>query len=157
MSEIQMIDTMFLRGLRAMVRRIQDRTCRAAHRTMAHAMSHSCRQNTRVSNIPERVMSPSIEKKLVIAISSRALFDLDESHQVFEKEGVDAYCRYQIEHEEDVLAPGIAFPLVKKLLALNGAEACEAKVVCVLQHPLRIRASSRKTLASRYDMSLCNP
>jgi 5'-nucleotidase len=132
MSKIQMIDTVFLRGLRSMMRRIQGRTCRAAYRAMAHAMSHSCRQNTWVSNIPERVMSPSIENKLVIAISSRALFDLDESHQVFEKEGVDAYCRYQIEHEEDVLAPGIAFPLVKKLLALNGVEAGEAKVEVIL-------------------------
>jgi len=57
--------------------------------------------------------------KLVVAISSRALFDLDASHQVFETQGIDAYCRYQIEREEEVLEPGVAFPLVKKLLALN--------------------------------------
>jgi len=57
--------------------------------------------------------------RLVVAISSRALFDLGASHRVFETEGVEAYCRYQIEHEEDVLEPGVAFPMVKKLLALN--------------------------------------
>lgn len=59
------------------------------------------------------------ENKLVIAISSRALFDLDESHRVFENSGKEAYCRYQIEHEEEILAPGVAFPLVSKLLAIN--------------------------------------
>jgi 5'-nucleotidase len=77
-------------------------------------------------------MSPSYSDKLVIAISSRALFDLDESHRVFVEEGVDAYCRYQIAHEEDVLAPGIAFPLVKKLLALNEAGTGPARVEVIL-------------------------
>ena len=57
--------------------------------------------------------------KLVIAISSRALFDLDESHHVYESEGLGAYARYQIEHEDEPLAPGEAFPLVKKLLRIN--------------------------------------
>ncbi len=58
-------------------------------------------------------------KKLVVAISSRALFDLAESHQVFETEGVDAYHEYQVANEDKPLAPGIAFNMVKKLLALN--------------------------------------
>ena len=57
--------------------------------------------------------------KLVVSIASRALFNLDEGHQVYENEGVDAYCQYQIKHENDPLEPGIAFALVKKLLALN--------------------------------------
>lgn len=56
---------------------------------------------------------------LVVAISSRALFDLDASHRVFQEQGVDAYCKYQIEHEDEVLNPGVAFPLVQKLLGLN--------------------------------------
>ncbi len=64
-------------------------------------------------------MAFNFADKLVVAISSRALFDLDASHAIFEQDGVEAYCRYQIEHEEDVLQPGIAFPLVRKLLALN--------------------------------------
>lgn len=58
-------------------------------------------------------------EKLVVAISSRALFDLGDSHALFEREGLDSYARYQMAHEDDLLAPGIAFPLVQKLLRLN--------------------------------------
>jgi 5'-nucleotidase len=74
-----------------------------------------------------------IVEKLVVAISSRALFDLEAGHSVFEKEGVDAYCRYQIEHENEVLEPGVAFPLVKKLLRLNrvGSERARVEVVLI--------------------------
>ncbi len=57
--------------------------------------------------------------KLVIAISSRALFNLDESHQVYMNEGLSAYSKYQIEHEDDLLEPGDAFQMVKKLLRIN--------------------------------------
>jgi 5'-nucleotidase len=64
-------------------------------------------------------MPPQLEDKLVIAISSRALFNLDDSHQVYEKEGLQAYSEYQIEREEEPLEPGEAFPLVHKLLRLN--------------------------------------
>lgn len=59
------------------------------------------------------------KRKLVVAISSRALFDLEDSHRMFEEEGIEAYCRYQIEHENEPLKAGAAFPLVKKLLDLN--------------------------------------
>ncbi|MFA7554404.1 MAG: 5'-nucleotidase [Spongiibacteraceae bacterium] len=64
-------------------------------------------------------MSAGFGNKLVIALSSRALFNLDDSHQVFEKEGLEAYARYQIEREDEVLAPGEAFPIVQKLLRIN--------------------------------------
>ncbi len=56
---------------------------------------------------------------LVIAISSRALFDLAESHAIYEKQGLAAYQRYQIKHEDEPLLPGVAFHLVEKLLNLN--------------------------------------
>lgn len=59
------------------------------------------------------------EVKLVVAISSRALFDLDESHQVFEAKGEEEYSRYQISLESVPLLPGVAFSMVRKLLALN--------------------------------------
>lgn len=99
---------------------------------VAHVMSHSL--HTMVSSVFSWIsaMSSASPDKLVIAISSRALFDLDASHQVFVEEGVDAYCRYQIEHEEDVLEPGIAFPLVQKLLALNDADSGAARVEVIL-------------------------
>jgi len=56
---------------------------------------------------------------LVIAISSRALFNLEDSHRVFEEEGLDAYQEYQISKEDQPLEPGDAFLLVQKLLGLN--------------------------------------
>jgi 5'-nucleotidase len=59
------------------------------------------------------------DKSLVVAISSRALFNLDESHAVFESQGLKAYAEYQVNRENDFLKPGEAFQLVKKLLALN--------------------------------------
>lgn len=67
-------------------------------------------------------MSIDFNGKLVVAISSRALFDLDESHQVYEAEGVEKYRLYQIQHENEILQPGVAFNLVKKLLNLNKKE-----------------------------------
>jgi len=59
------------------------------------------------------------DEVLVIGISSRALFDLNESHALFEAQGLEAYAEYQVEREEAFLKPGVAFPLAKKLLALN--------------------------------------
>ena len=76
-------------------------------------------------------MPVSFDDCLVVAISSRALFNLEESHRVFEEQGVDAYCRYQIEHENEVLEPGVAFPLAKKLLALNSDGRAWAEVVLI--------------------------
>ena len=61
-------------------------------------------------------MSSILTEKLVVAISSRALFNLDESHGIYERDGVNAYTQHQITHEDEPLEPGVAFPLVKKLL-----------------------------------------
>jgi 5'-nucleotidase len=72
------------------------------------------------------------QHKMVVAISSRALFDLAESHTLFETQGVDAYCRYQIERENEILKPGAAFPLVKKLLALNELGTARERVEVIL-------------------------
>lgn len=75
---------------------------------------------------------PNAKDPLIVAISSRALFDLEESHRVFEEAGVDEYCRYQIERENELLSPGVAFPLVKKLLALNSLLEGQRRVEVVL-------------------------
>ncbi|MFV2090351.1 MAG: 5'-nucleotidase, partial [Pseudomonadales bacterium] len=56
---------------------------------------------------------------LTIAISSRALFDLDESNRVYDEEGLEAYRRYQIAHEDRVLERGEAFNFVQKFLNIN--------------------------------------
>ncbi|WP_031433284.1 5'-nucleotidase [Methylomarinum vadi] len=71
-------------------------------------------------------------QKLVVAISSRALFDLDESHRIFEQQGKEAFCKYQIEHENEILKPGFAFNLVKKFLHINQLTAAEPLVELVL-------------------------
>ena len=64
-------------------------------------------------------MNPQTPPPLVVAITARALFHLEDSHGLFEAEGVEAYADHQREREDDMLEPGIAFPLVRKLLALN--------------------------------------
>ena len=69
---------------------------------------------------------------LVIGISSRALFDLRESHEVFESQGLAAYSNYQVAREDAFLEPGVAFPLVRKLLALNEDAADHPRVEVIL-------------------------
>ena len=70
--------------------------------------------------------------KLVIGIASRALFDLAESHEVFEQQGVEAYCQYQITNEDQPLTPGVAFSLTRKLLALNQDDRNHPRVEVIL-------------------------
>jgi 5'-nucleotidase len=77
-------------------------------------------------------LSNVLAEKLVIAVSSRALFNLDESHAIFENAGVDAYCQHQIDHEDVPLKPGVAFNLVKKLLALNAVDPAHPRVEVIL-------------------------
>lgn len=64
-------------------------------------------------------MPYDLTSPLVIGISSRALFNLEEENAVFEQHGLKAYADYQRRHENDVLLPGPAFPLVKAFLNLN--------------------------------------
>ena len=77
-------------------------------------------------------MQYQLEDKLVVAISSRALFDLEESHEVFIEQGIEAYCLYQRERENEILEPGVAFSLVRKLLALNDEKSASQLVEVVL-------------------------
>ena len=64
-------------------------------------------------------MAYDLNEPLVIGISSRALFDLENENRIFEKQGVEAYEAYQLEHEKDVLPMGPAFQLVRSFLRLN--------------------------------------
>jgi len=56
---------------------------------------------------------------LVVGVSSRALFDLEEENAIFEKEGIEGYRTYQLKNENQPLKIGSAFYLVKSLLELN--------------------------------------
>jgi len=73
-----------------------------------------------------------LAEKLVVAISSRALFNLDDSHQIFIEQGIEAYSKHQIMHEDEALNPGAAYHLVKKLLALNNADPENPRVEIIL-------------------------
>lgn len=64
-------------------------------------------------------MSYPIDRKLVVAVSSRAVFDLEEANAVYERDGVEAYQRYQRERVDLPLGKGVAFPFVRRLLRLN--------------------------------------
>lgn len=69
---------------------------------------------------------------LTLAISSRTLFDLDDAHQIYLNQGIEAYRSYQLEHEDEPLEPGVAFPLVQKLLNIKHPENDEPQVEVVL-------------------------
>ncbi|HZV38044.1 MAG TPA: 5'-nucleotidase [Pseudoxanthomonas sp.] len=77
-------------------------------------------------------MADNTPRLLTVAVTSRALFDLEESHALFERDGVDAFSDYQRNREDDVLSPGVAFPVVRKLLALNAGAPADAPRVEVI-------------------------
>ena len=64
-------------------------------------------------------MPYDLSNYLVIGISSRALFDLNRENEIYETQGLEAYCRYQLEHENDVLEPGTGFALIEAMLRIN--------------------------------------
>ena len=71
-------------------------------------------------------------KKLIVAISSRALFNLDDSHAVYTGQGLAAYSQYQIDREEEPLETGEAYSLVRKLLNINEHLGGEKRVEIIL-------------------------
>jgi 5'-nucleotidase len=74
-------------------------------------------------------MGASLEGQLVVAISSRALFDLEEENRVFEQTDDRAYMQLQLDRLEQPAKPGVALSLVKKLLAFNDADNQRVEVV----------------------------
>ncbi|HEX7439592.1 MAG TPA: 5'-nucleotidase, partial [Caldimonas sp.] len=74
-------------------------------------------------------MPASLEGQLVVAISSRALFDFEEENRHFEANDDRAYMQLQLERIEQAAKPGVAFSLVQKLLAFNDATTQRVEVV----------------------------
>jgi 5'-nucleotidase len=77
-------------------------------------------------------MATDLADYLVIAVSSRALFDLELENSIFEKQGLPAYRRYQLERQDQILDPGVAFDLVQKILSLNRLEGIPRPVEVVI-------------------------
>lgn len=74
-------------------------------------------------------MAVTLEGRLVVALSSRALFDFEEENRVFEQANDSAYMALQLERLNHPAARGVAFPLVKKLLAFNADGQPRVEVV----------------------------
>lgn len=62
---------------------------------------------------------PKPKYAVTIAVSSRTLFNLTEERKIYEEEGVEKYVAYQVEHENEPLKTGAAFPFVKALMTVN--------------------------------------
>ncbi|XP_027759193.1 cytosolic 5'-nucleotidase 1A isoform X2 [Empidonax traillii] len=58
--------------------------------------------------------SPKPENAITIAVSSRALFRMEEEQKIYNEQGVEAYVKYQLDHENEPFLPGAAFPFVKR-------------------------------------------
>ena len=74
-------------------------------------------------------MPVTLDDKLVVAISSRALFNLEEENRLFDAGDAQAYMQLQLDRLDVAAAPGVAFPLVRKLLAFNDASTQRVEVV----------------------------
>ncbi len=78
------------------------------------------------------LISINLQHCLVVGISSRALFDLEEENNIFEQQGVDAYRDYQFAHEQTILQHGTAFHMIKELLRINTYAQSEQPLVEVV-------------------------
>lgn len=80
-------------------------------------------------------MAFDLESRLVIGVSSRALFDLTVENEIFQTQGIEAYCKYQVEHEKELLKPGNGFRLIEALLNINKIPGQEGRVeVIIMSH-----------------------
>lgn len=80
----------------------------------------------------ESKVSYNLTNKLVVAISSRALFELESENKIFEEEGLDAYYKYQLENESTPLEKGTAYRLIENLLKINNHFSKDEKQVEVI-------------------------
>ncbi len=77
-------------------------------------------------------MAVDLSNLLVIGISSRALFDLNMENEIYENDGLEAYCKYQLEHENDILKPGTGFALIEAMLRINELNDSKKRVEVVI-------------------------
>ncbi|EST59567.1 5'-nucleotidase [Proteus cibi] len=77
-------------------------------------------------------MAYDLTKRLVIGLSSSALFDLEESDNIFRTQGEEAYRKYQHEMQDVSLNKGVAFPFISRLLKLNNIRPDDPLVEVIL-------------------------
>ena len=77
-------------------------------------------------------MPYQIDKKLVIAVSTSALFDMEESDSIFKAKGIEAYRKYQEQNIDTPLKKGVAYPFIKRLLSLNDSFPEEKPIEVVI-------------------------
>ncbi|MFP5042918.1 5'-nucleotidase [Parasediminibacterium sp. JCM 36343] len=73
-----------------------------------------------------------IENKLVVAVSSNALFDLETEDTIFKNEGLEKYRQFQLDHKNKTLEKGLAFPFIKRYLNINKVYKLETPVEVIL-------------------------
>jgi 5'-nucleotidase len=81
-------------------------------------------------------MPATLDNRLVVALSSRALFDFEQENQVFEAGDDHAYMALQLERLDEPAPPGVAFSLVRKLLAFNAAHPLVEVVILSRNDPV---------------------
>lgn len=74
-------------------------------------------------------MPVTLDDKLVVAISSRALFNLEEENRLFESGDPEAYMHLQLERVDVPASPGIAYSMIRKLLRFNDDGVQRVEVV----------------------------
>lgn len=98
-------------------------------------------------------MASSLDGKLVVAISSRALFDFEEENRVFESGDDQRYMKLQLARLDEPAKPGVAFSLVQKLLSFNDREQARVEVVILSRNDpvsgMRVFRSAR-----HYDLAI---
>ena len=99
-------------------------------------------------------MAYNLNNKLVIAISSRALFDLEEENQIFEKDGLDAYYKYQLENEDKSLKKGTGYRLVENILKINSFFSSDERQVEVIILSKNNAATSLRITNAINDLKL---
>ena len=77
-------------------------------------------------------MAYDLSNYLVIGVSSRALFDLNRENEIYENEGLEAYCKYQLDHENDILKPGTGFALIESMLRINQIDKNQRRTEVVI-------------------------
>ncbi len=73
-----------------------------------------------------------IERKLVVGVSSNALFSLEKEDEIFRTQGIEAYRQYQVEYTNKILEKGPAFPFISRFLSINNSYPEESPVEVVL-------------------------